>query len=30
LALIAQKLTEHGLPGETALWQSVLAKIKSS
>lgn len=29
LALIAQKLTGHGLPGETALWQAVLAKAST-
>lgn len=28
LELIAQKLTTHGLPGETMLWQTVLAKIQ--
>lgn len=28
LTLIAAKLTQHGLPGETALWQSVLAQTK--
>jgi hypothetical protein len=27
LSLIAAKLTQHGMPGETALWQAVLAKM---
>lgn len=27
LALIAAKLSQHGMPGETALWQSILAKV---
>jgi hypothetical protein len=27
LALIAQKLDEHGMSGEAALWQAVLAKV---
>lgn len=28
LDLITQKLTEHGMPGETALWRSVLEKVQ--
>ncbi len=29
LAVIAQKLTTHGLPGEAALWQSVTTRMQS-
>jgi hypothetical protein len=29
LSFIAAKLTEHGMPGETALWQAVLARVRA-
>jgi hypothetical protein len=30
LTLIAQKLTQHGMPGETELWETVMRRIRTA